>query len=339
MSSPGNQFGRVATLVLTSPSSGLVLSDLGSTSQEPLKFKFRVMANDVDTPNHAEIRVYNASPQTVQQVIQEYTGVVLTAGYQGNLGTIFKGTVKQFRRGKENNVDSYLDILAADTDLPYNFGVINESVPAGLSQKQALQKLADVLTPGTPVDKNTIEVVTSGGIIPRGKVFFGLARAYMRDLANTFSSRWSIQQGVLTLIPNDSYIPGTAVLMNSATGMIGVPEATEQGITVKCLLNPSLQVGHLVQINNKDITETSIKQQFYPSYQDLNFIATVDGSTDGQYRIIVLEHIGDTRSQEWYSELVCLLLDPSAQPAGQPSVAPYGFPLGTQAQTTAVPPS
>ncbi len=110
--------------------------------------------------------------------------------------------------------------------------------------------------------------------------------------------------------------------------MVGVPEATQQGIQVRTLLNPLLRVGHQIELNNKDITQTIIKNQFYLGYQDVNalLIANVDRGADGFYRVIVIEHRGDTRDQEWYTNLVCLLINPKPKP-GTPAIFPYGVPL------------
>jgi baseplate hub protein gp41 len=147
----------------------------------------------------------------------------------------------------------------------------------------------------------------------------------MRDLAN-YGMRWSLQNGVLTVIANDDYLPGVAVKLNSQTGMVGFPESTQQGIEVTCLINPQIQVGNQVQIDNKDITTATIKNFYLNSIGDSvanSLYATVDQSADGQYRVIVIEHSGDTREVEWHSHLTCLRINQSPQ-AGAPAVFPYG---------------
>ena len=311
----GAQFGRNAQLLLVNDNQALDLSNL--------RFRFTIEAADVETPNVAFIRAYNLNDVTVKQAINEYSGVVIGAGYDGNPGTIFKGTVKQFHRGKEKNVDNFLDIFAADGDLAYNFGFANSNLPAGSTNQGRFNNLVSAL--GVPADPTAPSFLSNtGGILPRGKVLFGLARDYMRDLATSNNARWSIQDGVVTLIPLTGYLPGEAVELNSATGMLNVPVATDQGIRVQSLLNPKLRVGGRIILNNKDITATTIKQQFFPGYTDFNLVANVDPSADGTYRIIVIEHSGDTRDIEWYTNMICLSVDPSS-PADQ-SVLPFGIP-------------
>ena len=334
MGSSDAQFGRSFALQIASAQD---IVEVGSD----LRVKFQITANDIETPNTAVIRVYNLSDTRVRQLVAspagltpltavpgrtraqwEFSKIVLSAGYGENPGVIFEGTIKQFRRGKERNVDSFLEILAADGDIPYNRGVVNDSLPAGATVNQQFQGLVKAM--GIPADPSTTAVLADspyGGILPRGKVRFGLARYYMSDLAKTANVRWSIQNGQLVLVPITGYLPGDAIKINSATGMVGVPEANEQGVTVTTLLNPAIRVGYRVEINEADVTETVISEQFFPEYNHLNLVATVDRSTEGLYRVIVIEHEGDSRGIEWYTKLVCLSLDPSAAPNAAVSAA------------------
>lgn len=317
MATSGVQFGRSATLFLLNETDAQDLSEF--------HFKFDIQAADIETPNTARIRVYNLRPELVSYAISEFSSVVLNAGYQNNSRQIFKGTVKQFRKGRERNTDNFLDIFAADSDLNYNFGVINESLAAPNTAADRFKTYADKGL-GIPTDPQSLKYLGgTGGILPRGKVMFGLARAGLRDLADTAAARWSIQNGQLTIIPLAGYLPGEVVLINSATGLIGAPEATEQGITLNVLLNPNIKMGQLIQLNNQDITQTIIKEQFFPGNTDLNLIAAVDSTDDGLFRVIVIEHVGDTRGQEWYSKIICLAVDRSAPGTeSRPTVLPYG---------------
>ena len=97
----------------------------------------------------------------------------------------------------------------------------------------------------------------------------------MGQLADRVNARWSIQNGVVTLVPVTGYLPGQAVQINSASGMIGTPEQTEGGIMIRCYLNPLIKIGRLVQINNADINRNTLNNQMFPSYTSLYYPATV----------------------------------------------------------------
>ena len=129
----------------------------------------------------------------------------------------------------------------------------------------------------------------------------------------------------MTMIPLDGYLPTEAVVLNSSSGMIGFPEQTDQGIKVRCLLNPKLKIGTRAQIDNKSINQTiaqasnAIPVGQLPFDQRAGLTLLADVSNDGEYFIYVVEHAGNTRGQEWYSDLICLAIDRSTG-----KVKPYG---------------
>jgi len=320
-----DQYLRKCSLIVTNGSDGLDLSNM--------RVKFIVRQSNVETPNHAVIRVYNLSDETANAVQSEFQKVTLNAGYEaGAFGLIFTGTIKQVRRGRETPTDKYLDIVAADGDIPYNFSKINKSLAAGSTLSDKLQILAKAMNlpvgyvPDLPP-----------GAFQRGEVMYGLSRDMMRDVANQSKCSWSIQNGELVLIPDESYRPGEAVVLNSKTGMIGLPMQTFGGIEIKSLLNPKLKIGGLVQIDS-----SSIQRALY-SGQDLWRPGRLEDqkgrlpkvTQDGFYKILVSEFEGDTRGQEWYSQLTCIAIDKTAKT--EQAVSPSGLDRGPIAGVTVTP--
>jgi len=297
---------RKGTLVVIAGQSGLDLSQM--------HFKFKITNSDEQSPNTATIRVYNLSKSTVKQIRGEFTSVVLNAGYEnGNFGVIFSGTIKQFRRGRENATDTYLDILAADSDVEYNFTVMNATIK-GANSSAIINAVASKM--GLPVSNN---LSPTGGILPRGKVLWGMGRDIMRRTVRSQGSTWSIQNGKIQVIPLTGYLPNEAVVLNSQSGMIGLPEQTDEGIRIRSLLNPKLVIGGQAQVDNASINQTTsasgsvipVGQLPYNQRAGLQLLADV--SSDGFYRIYVAEHIGDTRGKDWYTDLTCLAIDKTSQ--------------------------
>lgn len=309
------QFNRKATLIVANGDKGIDLSQL--------RFVFQISAADIETPNTAFIRVYNVSDDTANKIRKEYTRVILQAGYDNaNFGVIFDGTLKQIKRGRENATDNFLDLIAADGDIPYNFAVLNKSLSAGMSQADRL----DAIAKAAGVEVTYRPASFPGGVLPRGKVLWGMFRDEMRNFATTTGTTWNIQDGKIQVVPLTSYVPGEAVVLTSRTGMIGLPRQTQLGIEVRCLLNPRIRIGTRVKIDNKSIQEAfrqvtrateSLTQEAYTAFAKL---ATI--SADGFYRVLSIDYEGDTRGNSWYCDLVCLAIDPSA-PVDQ-SVKEYG---------------
>lgn len=307
------QYIRKISLVVGVPGGdGLDLSELHS--------KFMVRRGDIQTPNSLDVRIYNPSDETVNKLINratpgntaspavvplspEFTDISLSAGYQdaAQFGLIFQGKIIQCRFGRETQADTYIDIRAADGDHAYNFAVMNTTLAAG----------------STPTDHAALiakEMGISGGYVsplpatklPRAKTFYGMGRHFARDLSKTHGMVWSIQDGLFQLVPLKQYVPGDVIVITSATGMINWPEQTANGIHIRCLLNPNIKIGRVVQVDNKSVLHYQFPLGF--SQQTANLLVPREDA-DGYYTVWVAEHSGDTRGNNWYTDLICLTVD------------------------------
>jgi hypothetical protein len=281
----------------------------GGLDLSRLHFQFHVEAADVETPNNASFRIFNLADKDIQ-AIREFTRITLDAGYQDSHGVIFDGTIKQFRRGRESAVDTYLDILAADSDSEYNWSTINTSLVAGSTPDQRVKVISDAM--GLPVG---YVALTGTERLSRGKVLFGMARDLMGIEARTQLASWSVQDGSIQIIPLDKYRPDVEeVVLNSTTGLVGAPELTDQGVMFRCLLNPRLRVGGVVRLNNNDITtlmQASSDPTVFNSRTRIQQLARLSG--DGRYRVFVVSYDGDTRGVPWYCDVIGLAIDSSSQ--------------------------
>lgn len=309
---------------------GLLLTNSTGKALDLSQFRvtFSVEAADVDHPNSAVIRVHNLSPDTMAQIQGEFQQVTLQAGYEppNPFGVIFSGTIKQFRKGKSDAITSYLDILAADGDIAYNSTFISQTLAAGhtpATQADAALAAMNNTMRATNDHLNDLVIKTPiadlpGGVIPakRGKVMFGMARDVFRSVASRLQCSWSIQNGQIQVIPYDSFLTtGSIVHLSQFTGVVGIPEATDEGIKIKTLLNPNIVIGGLVQIDEKLINQTLFASgnPFVPYNQYKGTQLFANTTRDGFYRVYVVEHEGDIRGQPWYSNLICLAVSSSTK--------------------------
>jgi hypothetical protein len=329
---------QISFIVADASGQGLELSGtppLTSTGTQPLfsgfHITFRVTHWDSSTPNSLTLRIYNLSDETAQQIRKEFVQVILRAGYPGNFGIIFKGTIQHInkgavnsdlmdldgvRSGNENATDTYLDVFASDGDEAYNWGIINTTLAAGYTPKEVNAVLGQAMFLATTVQGADGTKFVIGELpdsipqpaAPRGKVMFGMARDHAHVLSRTNAMSWSINGGVLQWLPFSAYRPGEAVVLTSRSGLIGVPQQTDQGIAVRTLLNPALGAGTRLQINNKSIMQAPQSQ----AYHAFNALPSI--SEDGFYKILYVDHYGDTRGQEWYSDCICLAIDGTILP-------------------------
>jgi hypothetical protein len=295
------QFGRAVSLIVFG-------KDLDGLDLSELRIKFSVKRSDTMTPNTADIRVYNLEEKTAIRVRDEFKNVILQAGYEGNKGVIFKGNIKQVILGRESATDTFIDIIAGDGDRAYNFAIVNQTLAPGATQKDQLDALSKSMAnkgvgPGHIGDMPPEK-------LPRGKVLYGNSKNYLRDVAETSGKNWSIQDEKLTFVSKKSYLPGERVVLTSKTGMIGTPQQTNEGVNVKCLLNPNIKIGNRIQIDNKSIERYKINLAVPNSAANIPAPLTADGV----YYVLVIEHQGDTRGVEWYSSMICLNIDVTTNP-------------------------
>lgn len=298
-----------------------VFNDSKARDLSTFRIRFDVRGADQESPNTAVIRVYNLSPETVENIRTEFGKVQLSAGYQqGNFGLIFSGDIKQFRKGRESATETYLDIYASDGDVGYNQSVVNTSLAKGQTPLQVVSKLASEMGQGSDFGSLT----TKAQYVPsiRGQVLFGMSKARMRNLASHLDSSWTIQDGKVVMIDNTGYRDGEKVQVNIQTGLIGMPEQTDGGISVTTLLNARYRIGCQVELNNKEVNQliqNSPSSTPYNRWAGVQLIAPI--SDDGLYRTFAINHSGDTWGNDWYSHIVLLAITPN--PADRlASVAP-----------------
>lgn len=298
---PG-QFGRKCTLLVAKTSTGEAL-DLSA-----LRIKFVVKRSDTLTPNCADIRVYNLNLETAHLIKKEFSKVILQAGYESNYGVIFKGNIKQVILGRESQTDTFIDIIAGDGDLAYNFSIVNTTLAKGST------KAMQVVAASAPMAKNGVTPGFTGilppGALPRGKVMYGAAKDHLRSIANSSGFGCSIQDEQINFVSQKGYLPGIVVTLNSQTGLIGTPQQTNAGVNCKCLLNPKLRINGQVLINESSIELLKINLSVPGTAASI----PAPLSSDGIYSILVVEHSGDTRGNDWYSSLVTLNIDVTSNP-------------------------
>lgn len=304
---------------------------------------FHVEAHDAEFPGTAVIRIYNLEAKTVNTIQTEFQVVTLQAGYQnGPFGAIFVGSIKQFRIGKEDAVSTYLDLLCADNDIAYNASAISQSFASGWTAQRVVAEVVSnwntagdaINHPESQMSINDFseEFLQTAGLSPglRGKVMYGATKNVLKSTASALNCSWSIQKGVLQIIPFNQYLDSEVVELTQFSGVVGIPEVTNEGIKIKCLMNPKISVGGTIKLNNTLINNivNSLGNLVPPgasggshglAYNAANsdknavqFYANV-GLDAAVYRVLVVEYEGDTRGHPWYTNIIALLADPSSK--------------------------
>lgn len=299
------QYGRVAQLLVgANDGTGLDLSKL--------RVAFRARNATVATPKEALIRVFNLKEDTARRMREEFTQVSLSAGYEDpGPSLIFRGQIAIVREARDGP-DTYVEMLAQDGDQGHNYGVVNKTLAAGWTADNMLDALLEALKPyGIVAGYHPPFLNTQG---QRGYAMYGMVSQYLKVLADSQACEWSITDGRLDFIPRKGVLPGTVPRLTSANGLLGVPNQTQDGIVVKCLLRPEIRAGGQIQIDNASIATAQLNSSAFVSAEVPPFFAGLD--TDGFYKVIACTHSGDNRGPDWVTEMVCIARDGTAPLGG-----------------------
>lgn len=302
------QWKRRAQVVVGKGGAGVLI--------EELRIEFEVVKTIDPSPNTAVIKIFNLSPENEARIKNEFDDVLLNCGYEDAMRLTFRGNIKHVYRYRSGN-DYITEIEAADGDKDFRNAVMNETLAAGTTNKQLVDRASGSFSGGTK--QGFVDVPHKARL--RGKVVSGNTRDVLHEVAKDSGANWSIQDGQLVIVKASSVAPGEAIVIRADTGMLGAPEINDKGISVKCLLNPQIRINGAVKLDNAGIkakkaqdakTEKSNERILGTPDQPLE--GTVRLDPDGIYKCIKLTHKGVNRGKgsDWTTESLCIAIDDTA---------------------------
>lgn len=275
--------------VMVSDLSGEIAFDVSQ-----LRCTFNCVATMQVQPNYSSVIIYNLSPQTENLIIKEGYLVTIEAGYASSqYGIIFTGNVTQPIRSKENGTTYTLELISMDSGVFYAYGTANFTLLRGQNSRAIVDAI--VARASVPTEPGRISPDLSSAQLTRGKAVFGMAQDILRQVAQSENATYYHDNGKVNIVKATDLPEGEIISLSPATGLIGVPTQQQFGANIKMLLNPRVQVGTLIQIDNSLIkTQRADVGQGQPVYM-------LD--QDGIYRVIRVNHIGDTRGNDWYTQV------------------------------------
>jgi cell wall-associated NlpC family hydrolase len=200
-------------------------------------------------PNSSEISIYNLNAKTENEIMMTGKRVTVEAGYEGTqFGLIFDGDILQAIREREDGTTFKLTIIALDSDRAVNFDIANFSVARGQTARSVVENIVNAAK--NPVSIGSISDKLKGQTLPRGKVIFGKASDYLRQIAKTYNLQYYMNDGSLNLISLDELPSDEIFELSPKSGLIGTPEQTDYGISGQCLLNPQIKLNSLIHVDN-----------------------------------------------------------------------------------------
>jgi len=323
--------------ILSESGKGISLSDF--------KVTFNIEWNDTKWPRVANVKIYNLSKDTASRILgQEFAKIKIIAGYDGmakavdasqvgiatqidaaqvgktggtNFGEIFSGDIRFTVTGRDNPTDTWVLIQALDGHQAFMNASVTTTLAAGHTVADVHSAVINSCKPFGITQGFTGDFPST--VFPRGRTLYQSARDAMDFVAAQSGANWQFVAGQLNLIPTNKYIH-EAVVLNSRTGLIGMPQQTMgAGVNVRCLINPNIQISGLVQIDQASVYRASLSADEVKSLPGRVSENSTDGNlyldgvreqpsavaTDGIYVVRAITYTGDTRGQPWYMDLMC----------------------------------
>lgn len=225
----------------------------GGINRHDLKIAFNVSKGLSGTANTAEIEMWNLTEGHRNALGKELDDITLEAGYMppdggSNVGIIFKGQMRDVEHRREGP-DIVSRITCGDGDKAFRRATISKTFTKGTPVEDVVEELYKQLEK-EGVDRGEWKFPQD---MPKYERPYSMCGSCTRELDLIGRSRgfyWSVQNGTFEIIPGDGFVGGVVVI-TPETGMIDTPTITDNGVKVRCLLNPEIRPNRRVQIESQ----------------------------------------------------------------------------------------
>lgn len=165
---------------------------------DDLKFSFEVTSEDDAGIPICKLEIYNLAPST-RAVISKGTPIIVNAGYQDDIGSVFVGSVASFSHdiGK---LDAVTKITAADSLQQWLGSNVNKSYKGPITAKNVVADLLALF--GIEVG---LCMLAEDPIYKRGKVCTGRLKDVLTKIVCTdCKSRLLLRTGQIVIAPPES---------------------------------------------------------------------------------------------------------------------------------------
>lgn len=254
---------------------------VGVEIDERFRVVFRVLKTLSTESNVSDVRIYDLGESLRNQLLEPGLIMQIEAGYESGTEILSLADIARAHiRREPPDIITLLECQDGVTELRDRKVAL--SFAPGTSVQRVLDKIAQELALG---ERATGVEVT--GEYPQGITLSTTIRDALDRVTRKADVTWSIQDRELQILDRVAASQGEGVLLTPATGLIHSPEEIDNpeagseyrrgfGYRVRSLLNPKIRPGEQIVVESASVT--------------------------GQFRIDTVEHTGDTRGNDWYTE-------------------------------------
>lgn len=223
----------------------------GTTLQleRPFTVEFDIHRNSLSSANVAQIRIYNLSPDTRNQIRKDQFDygdqrlITFKAGYGKKLSLAFTGNITQAWSVREGT-NMVTTIESFDGGYAYVNSITDDQFPAGTPQSSIIDSIAQNLGPqGVSLGA----IGSYPGDISRGNSYSGNTTDVLKRITG---GGFFIDNGKVNCLNDDECLAGEIPLINASSGLLGTPILEQQYINLELLFEPNLKVGELIKLES-----------------------------------------------------------------------------------------
>ena len=205
-----------------------------------------VLHTDKSTPSVAKATIHNLSATSISAISQSKK-CQLWGGYDGEIITmgIFDVVETQTIYNRTSSDPGWQTVVGlGDGESQHGTAVTSKNYESGASIKSIL---SDIGSSFGLVISQVYDDITSDAPM----TFDGTSSKIMDDICRQFGLQWSITDDVIQVTNKDIPIQTSVPILTDATGLLGIPVSTQDGLKVEALLFPALRARHLVKVQSE----------------------------------------------------------------------------------------
>lgn len=264
---------------------GLLINNLQVT------FDISKSSSNKDKTNSASIEIYNLSDESLKLIDNDYPAASFSAGYvdTGGVKRLFSGQVNSVTTRK-SGTDRITQITMGSGYVELNHDVMSSLVAPGRTVKDVAEEIRKALPNAS---RGVYNGTNLNNQIIYGYPLMGTPKEMLDELSEKYQIDWQLEDDVLYVHDSDRANNENfeeAYVVSKYTGLIEnayrvtgdrrrskKDEIKKQSTQWKMLLNPDIQAGDIVKLEDTLLT--------------------------GWYRVDDLRHTGSFRGNEWFTEI------------------------------------
>lgn len=332
------------TITVSSDPFSLLVQGVGVPAGDtPLRFTFEINTAAMQDMWTATFRIYNLNAATTTTLIQQGSTVTLSAGYLNgqNYGMVWKGRVLWVEFTKENVTDHVLTIQSIVGSDLIN-GMLNMATGPFQTQRQLLTAMVQAANPSATIN-DPGGMLNATAQLPCPKVFDPVKqpRHYLSDAARK-ANTWGFPDfagnvNLLSLTAAPTVAPGASQALANAQAQtdivlagpdliystpppVGFTGQLDPSITYSIIGTPKQTLIADTQwgVAFKVLCDARLLVQAQPLMVKIDASVLIEQapvsfnapppvlSKSGIYAVVAVGHYGDSRGNEWYTEVLAL---------------------------------